>query len=597
MKSIYMVLAVILITALSGFCGTSKDLTLSNRPIRFAIIGDRTGGHVPGVYEEIVAEVERLRPDFVMTVGDAIEGYTEDTTTLNTQWNEYLSIVKPLTMPIYFTPGNHDITTDPALGPFHRFIGDPYYSFNVGKYHFVVLDVSRWESSEELPKEELAWLAKDLAGHRDAAQTLVFYHKPFWYDSIVMGKPDTLHSLFKTYGVDAVFNGHLHSYFSARLDGILYNALGSSGGITDQLPTDLDYHFTWVTVDDTSINIAPIKKGSVKAWDAITASDEHAIDNIHLHCAKFTKAAYVRAYMGVDRSSAQLEITNTSKQTLNDTILWQIPAGWSIKPANLPVIIQPGEKGAFDFAVSNNGNLYPVPTASFKVPYAEGKEISLSEDLRIARRTSAEFAKKPPVIDGKLDDFCWQPIESIPANKALPQNYQSILFNPDGGLAQIESTYFYFACDDSNLYLAAHCLESKMDSLHGSVTQRDGGVFGEDCVGFFLQPDLEKDTAYQIYFNPIGTVYDAKLQLGSLGYFYAAKSWNGLYTVKTRWGKNYWDIEACIPLSQLNATVQSGMNWGVNFLRKQKRLNASADWQVPIDYDPKTFGQLEISGP
>ncbi len=32
-------------------------------PIRFAILGDRTGGMVPGVYEQMVAEVARLRPD------------------------------------------------------------------------------------------------------------------------------------------------------------------------------------------------------------------------------------------------------------------------------------------------------------------------------------------------------------------------------------------------------------------------------------------------------------------------------------------------------------------------------------------------------
>ncbi len=52
---------------------------LTEAPMRFAIIGDRTGGHVEGVYEEMVAEVEAMKPDFVMTVGDHIEGYTEDT--------------------------------------------------------------------------------------------------------------------------------------------------------------------------------------------------------------------------------------------------------------------------------------------------------------------------------------------------------------------------------------------------------------------------------------------------------------------------------------------------------------------------------------
>jgi len=96
-------------------------------PMRFAIIGDRTGGHVEGIYEGIAAEIEAMRPDFIMTVGDHIEGYTEDTTVLNNQWDEYFGIIKPLSRPIQFVPGNHDITTDAALPIYLKRVGKPYY--------------------------------------------------------------------------------------------------------------------------------------------------------------------------------------------------------------------------------------------------------------------------------------------------------------------------------------------------------------------------------------------------------------------------------------------------------------------------------------
>ena len=55
-------------------------------PTKFAIIGDRTGSHQDSVYEKIVAEVAADTPEFVITVGDQIEGYTEDTTELNKEW-------------------------------------------------------------------------------------------------------------------------------------------------------------------------------------------------------------------------------------------------------------------------------------------------------------------------------------------------------------------------------------------------------------------------------------------------------------------------------------------------------------------------------
>lgn len=41
---------------------------------RFSILGDRTGGARPGVYEQAGREIDQLQPDFVMHVGDLIEG-------------------------------------------------------------------------------------------------------------------------------------------------------------------------------------------------------------------------------------------------------------------------------------------------------------------------------------------------------------------------------------------------------------------------------------------------------------------------------------------------------------------------------------------
>ncbi|MCX6826571.1 MAG: metallophosphoesterase, partial [candidate division Zixibacteria bacterium] len=188
-------------------------------PLRFAIIGDRTGSHRPGIYEEIVVEVERMRPDFVITVGDMIED-SQDTAWLEKEWKEYKSIIAPLTMPIYFTPGNNDIAFDIALGPYERNIGQPYYSFDRPEIyaHFIILDNSRWESSKELPKEQIDWLIADLKSHpqRNYYNTLVFFHKPFWFETLTEGRADTLHTLFKNFGVRAVFNGHFHQYHSAK---------------------------------------------------------------------------------------------------------------------------------------------------------------------------------------------------------------------------------------------------------------------------------------------------------------------------------------------------------------------------------------------
>ncbi|HBC47894.1 MAG TPA: hypothetical protein DCZ43_12670 [candidate division Zixibacteria bacterium] len=577
---IIMILLFIAITSARAATPSFDNLPLGQAPLRFAIIGDRTSEANPGVYEEIVAEVENMKPDFVITVGDAIQGYTNDTLKLNSEWDEYFSIVKPLTIPIYLTPGNHDITNEVELGSYQHRVGKPYYSFDVRDYHFIVLDVTRWESSEELPSEELAWLAKDLDEHKNAAQTLVFYHKPFWYDSIVMGKPDTLHALFIKGGVDAVFNGHFHTYFSSKIDGILYTAVGSSGGITDALPTDLKFHFTWVTIDDNGISIAPVKIGSVKAWDIVTAAEEHAVDNTVQFGMKFSTKAPVSDNLKVVDGMATLEINNVTSNILNDTIRWETPIGWSIEPAAEHVTVNPGEIKEVSFKIKSVGSLYPVPTVSVRFPYSNGKTIPIVKELKISRTATAYPAKTAPVIDGKLDESIWH-------------DPSAQLFSPDGGAVKAESTWFYFAYDRENLYLAVHCRESKMDELRASAKKRDGGVSSDDCVGFFLQPNPQVDTAYQIYFNPIGTTLDQRIARGLLGYFNGEKSWNGDYVVKTKKGKDYWNMEARIPLSRLGVSAPAqGQSWGLNFLRKQRRLNTSANWQIPIDFDPQTFATL-----
>jgi hypothetical protein len=56
---------------------------------QFAIVSDRTGGHRPGVFPDAARKLNLLRPEFVMSVGDLIEGYTEDKTKLTTQWDEF----------------------------------------------------------------------------------------------------------------------------------------------------------------------------------------------------------------------------------------------------------------------------------------------------------------------------------------------------------------------------------------------------------------------------------------------------------------------------------------------------------------------------
>lgn len=552
------------------------------KPVRFAIIGDRTGGHQDSIHEKVVAEVAKARPEFVVTVGDHIEGYTGDTTVLNQEWQEYNAIVAPLKMPFYYVPGNHDITYDNALGAYERYAGKPYYSFDYKGLHFIVLDVSRWESSDKLLAEQLDWLAADLAETGKAKFTFVFFHKPFWTATVAEGKPDTLHSLFKTYGVDAVFNGHFHQYFSATIDGIKYTAIGSSGGGTEPGPTGILYHWATVTVDDKKgITIEPVLLGGEKrAWDDVTYADIRAVDRNALVGLRFGRPALVGEDLIV-ADTVTLVVKNQPLETpLEDTLRWDVPAGWSVSPKAVAVRVAPGAESEYRFAVACAGRPFPAPKLSLSLPYAKGKSCPVKAALDVARTARCSFVKKPPVIDGKVTEKLWQQ----PVAK---------LFTNDSEAMRTDSTRFYFAADSSNLYLAAVCFDPNPGSLTVKATERDKGVHLDDCVGWFLVPDTSKGNIYQVYFNPATVVLDQKIAVSPEGKMDVEMAWSADVDVKAAKGADFWSVEAKLPLAQFGATAKPGDVWGLNFRRKQPGRNANADWQ-PISYDPHGLGLMSV---
>ena len=573
----------IFIAMLAGQGGWSDDgANLDKYPVRFAVLGDRTGGHVPGIFGKIVEEVERMKPDFVMTVGDLIEGYTEDTVVLKAEWEEFDSLIAPLSMPIYLMSGNHDITSAGMLDMYKRFVGEPNYSFDHRGIHFTILENGRWDSSDELPLEHINWLINDLENNKDAPYKMVFMHVPYWEESTMEGKPDTLHSLFANYGVDAVFTGHYHVYFTGRYDDIIYTGVGSSGGGTDPGPTGLMYHFVWVTVDDKEIAIAPIKMGAVLPWDEVTAEESNFVYEAKQKCLSFNSGFELIHDKGFSHFGYTVDISNPSDMlTLEDTVRWDIPSGWSVMPISIPVTIPPGETVSREFVIATDGTIYPAPEVSVKFPYSEGKETAAVRGLPVQRFVTCEAVEKKPKIDGRLKEDIWN-------------NPVTRLFAPDGGEMAIDSVNFYFAHDDENLYLAAYCHDADIAKIVESVKEHDGSVYGEDCVGYFFCPDFDSMFIYQVYFNPRGYVFDQKIWLNEDGDYRSDREWNGDYKVKTHKGDDFWSIEAAIPAALFGVSLEKGAKWGLNFRRKQKRFDSAADWMIPIEYEAEYLGRLVI---
>src|SRR5580704_11302226 len=79
----------------------------SGNDFRFSILGDRTGDAQPGIYEQVWRDLNALHPDFVINVGDTIQGGNDASATA--EWRALRPLLDGYRYPIYFTPGNHDI--------------------------------------------------------------------------------------------------------------------------------------------------------------------------------------------------------------------------------------------------------------------------------------------------------------------------------------------------------------------------------------------------------------------------------------------------------------------------------------------------------
>jgi len=226
----------ILVSAVS----TAALQNASKTDFQFAILGDRTGGAVHGVYEEVLRETDADHPDFAISVGDTIEGGND--ATVEAEWQQAMQLLRPYQQyQIFFTPGNHDVWSLSSALAYRKYTKRPlHYSFDYGQAHFTVLDNSR---GENLSVGEYCFLQTDLEQHQNQALKFVIMHRPSWIYYVALSNPNFgLQQLAKKYGVKYVIAGHIHEMLHYELEGVTYLSIASSGG---HLRADKAYDKGW----------------------------------------------------------------------------------------------------------------------------------------------------------------------------------------------------------------------------------------------------------------------------------------------------------------------------------------------------------------
>jgi hypothetical protein len=258
-------------------------LRLNNAPdeFQFAIVSDRTGGHRPKVFSRAIDQLNLLQPEFVVSVGDLIEGYTEKKEEIAHQWREFQSFTARLQMPFFYVAGNHDIANSLMARTWREKFGRSYYEFLYKDTLFLALDSEDPPGKENkygrLSADQLAWLKKVLDANARVRWTLVFIHKPMWImpDVETNGWLD-VEKLLQGRKYTA-FAGHVHRYQKFTRGGRSYYMLGTTGG--DSRLRGPEYgevdHISWVTMKKAGPVIANILLDGILREDLVPfAADE-----------------------------------------------------------------------------------------------------------------------------------------------------------------------------------------------------------------------------------------------------------------------------------------------------------------------------------
>ena len=225
-------------------------------------------------FEQLVRQVNKLHPDFVLTGGDMI--YTAKNVN-DKKAEAFFDLMdrefKGFTMPVYKTIGNHEnvgITaesgidkTNPSWGKqmYEKRYGKRFYSFVYDGWKFFVLDGIKILEKEKnytqgIDSLQIQWIKNELISTDKKMPLVISIHPPVVNPHGVISStarvmsPETeaVMTLFRDYNLKIVLEGHTHLYMELYFNGIHYISGGSTAYGTDPM----DFGFMEVKIKNNS---------------------------------------------------------------------------------------------------------------------------------------------------------------------------------------------------------------------------------------------------------------------------------------------------------------------------------------------------------
>ena len=211
---------------------TGADFKADPDDFQFAVVSDRYGGRRPGIFQDALGKLNLLQPEFVMSVGDLINGATEDVAAFTAEFDELDALLADLDMRFFRVVGNHDISNPVMLAEYKERYGRPYYHFLYKDVLFLVVCTEDRAEKGNLTSAQVDYMKSAMAENAGARWTFVFMHKPLFVPND-KGKIDQQWAQIESALKDrphTVIAGHWHRYGKIVKHGHSYIHLATTGG-------------------------------------------------------------------------------------------------------------------------------------------------------------------------------------------------------------------------------------------------------------------------------------------------------------------------------------------------------------------------------
>ncbi|MEX2169137.1 MAG: metallophosphoesterase [Pirellulales bacterium] len=462
-----------------------SDKPVLNDPARFqiAIMSDNTGGHRPGIWMDAVRKLNMLRPEFVVSVGDLIEGYSEDRAEIEVQWKEFTGFIDQMEMRFFFVTGNHDVTNPLMHEIWREKFGREWYSFDYKGVHFVCLCSE--DPKDRIGDAQLNWLEQDLAEHADARWTLAFLHKPLWiYAEQEMaagnGDPTNWKQVERLLAdrPHTVFAGHVHRYVAYERNGQNYYSLATTGGgsrLRGNEYGEFD-HVTWLTMEPDGPHLANLRLDGILPPDVVT---ESSIERF----GKFLEGTVVEVApilidndSGFGEGEVHVRLRNQFDEpvTLTGSIDGLPLRGLTVDPAEIALAADPGKtteqsiRVRFEKPIEFPSLAQTTLTAKIATTGESPLRAERLAPVVIDRRFICPQIAKIPDVDGRIGD--------LPGLMIRFPDRPSVFGNAATWTGPNDSTAeFSTACDESHLYVAVRVTDENV-------------LVGDDRVELLIDP-------------------------------------------------------------------------------------------------------------